>query len=511
MLKFDLLKWLGCAVFFYSAGIHAQEDVASNPEMGDAAESENASADTSAPEMSSVDERATVVDSNNGENRDVAVDRDTGGNSGNSMDTDTGVDSGDAVVDAEGDGDDADVQNEKSGKEKSGKDEESQFPFFKKLMKKSRRDVAARLFGYYKITDKPDVPRRFELDTARLNLSWRYGRAVEAAIEYDFAGLVKRDSDGVEIRDGLRDAYIRLEPVRWLGFQMGHFKKPFSRLELTSRRKLPTISRGEANDYALGFLDYGGRDIGAMISGRLIKSIKLEYAASVFNGGGIDNVYMGTDSLDYVFRLESRPLDWLSVGASFSARVIDEDDFEEFFDASDYEGLVDDDFPDWLVPDNQEFSLAVFSREYNWLAGTHVMGELDLELRFGGFEAVVETMLGENWWFKESPYLWSISSLLSYRFPLFEGAMAVEPVLFAELLHIEDPDWTWRVRMVELNPGVNVHFGKDVRLMIHGQLIWTQGVEADIDEAPLSGFWPGEWPGAFADSKTLFIQVGFAN
>lgn len=490
MLKIDLLKWLGCAVFFYSAGIHAQEDVAVNPEVADPAESE----DASASDMTSVDENVAVVDSNNGEGRDVAVDRDAG------------ADNDDTAADAGTDADDVDAQNEKSGK-----DEESKFPFFKKLMKKSRRDVAGRLFGYYKITDKPDVPRRFELDTARLNLSWRYGRALEAVIEYDFAGLVKRESDGVELRDGLRDAYIRIEPVRWFGFQMGHFKKPFSRLELTSRRKLSTISRGEANDYALGFLDYGGRDIGAMISGRLIKSIKLEYAASVFNGGGIDNVYMGTDSLDYVFRLESSPLDWLSVGASFSARVVEEDDFEEFFDASDYEGLTDPDFPDWLTAGNADYALLRFTDEYKWLAGTHVMGELDLELRFGGFEAVVETMLGENWWFEDSPYLWSISSLLSYRFPLFEGAMAVEPVLFAGLLHIEDPDWAWRVRMVELNPGVNVHFGEDVRLMIHGQLIWTQGVEADIDEAPLRGFWPGEWPGAFADSKTLFIQVGFAN
>jgi hypothetical protein len=500
MRKFDVLKWLGCAVFFYSAGIHAQDDVTSNPEVADAADSENASADTAGPGITSADESAEVVDSNSGE------DREAGGNSDNSMDADTGVDSGDTVADAAGDADDADVQNEKSGK-----DEESEFPFFRKLMKKSKRDVAARLFGYYKITDKPDVPRRFELDTARLNLSWRYGRALEAVVEYDFAGLVKRESDGVEIRDGLRDAYIRIEPVRWFGFQMGHFKKPFSRLELTSRRKLSTISRGEANDYALGFLDYGGRDIGAMISGRLIKSIKLEYAASVFNGGGIDNVYMGTDSLDYVFRLESRPLNWLSVGASFSARVVEEEDFEEFFDATDYEGLQDPDFPDWLSTGNPDYALLRFTDEYKWLAGTHVMGELDLELRFGGFEAIVETMLGENWWFEESPYLWSISSLFSYRFPLFEGAMAVEPVLFAELLHIEDPDWAWRVRMVELNPGVNVHFGEDVRLMIHGQLIWTQGVEADIDEAPLRGFWPGEWPGAFADSRTLFIQVGFAN
>ena len=404
------------------------------------------------------------------------------------------------------------TDDQKQSVEKKKKKEQSDKPgFLQALTEKSKRSVKARVFGFYRFSNEEGHQNQFEIDSARFNLSFKYDRFLEAAIEYDFAGLVDDD----EVKDGLRDAYIRIEPLRAFGIQLGQFKKPFSRLELTSRKRLPTISRGETNDYALGFLHFGGRDVGAMVSGRLIKKIKLEYYAGIFNGTGTDNVEPASASLDYVFRLESKPVKWLEVGVAASAHTVRKADFKEFFDPYAYEGLDDDDFPSWVnnttVPGYEEYAMASFTSTYPWLAGRHWMGEFDFELDFGRFEAVFEMAMGQNWWFEKSPYLWSMTGLISYKFPLFGGAMAIEPAVFAEMLHIEDEDWTWRVRMLQLTPGVNIHFGDDVRLMIHGQLARTTGVEADIDEAPLAGFWPGEWPGDFKGYKNLFIQLGFAN
>lgn len=392
-------------------------------------------------------------------------------------------------------------------KKEDSTDLASSNPFLKKLKKKTKRRIKARMFAHYELSDKRDAPNHFELGVARVNFYWSQGRVFDAVLKYDFANLI----DGDEVKDGLKDAYLRLEPVRWAGVQVGQFKKPFSRIELTSRKKLPSFSRGESNDYISDFLHYGDRDLGVMLSGRLVKKIKLDYAAGVFNGGGPGTEKLGEGSKDVAFRLDLKPTKWLGLGASASARIIKEEDLEIVFDASDYAGLVDNDFPLWLNPEDQEASMAGFVSAYPWLTGTHWMGEIDAAVEFGGFGAMVEMSLGENWWFEQSPYLWSVATIMSYQFSIAHDRMAIEPTLMAESMHIEDASWTWRVRLIQVAPGVNVHFGKNLRLMIHGEWIKTTGTEADIDEAPLLGFWPGEWPGAFVDSKSLYVQLGFAN
>lgn len=369
--------------------------------------------------------------------------------------------------------------------------EQKEPKFFRKLKEESKTEIKTRLFGYYMFTDREGVQNQFVLDTARLNFIAKQGRFLEAVLKYDFSNTV----NGHDVEDGVRDAYVRVEPVRAFGVQMGQFKKPFGGLELTSRGKLPSITRGEANDY-VEFLHYGGRDVGAMISGRLIKKIDLNYYAGIFNGDGPGNPDLVTPSLDYAFRLESEPLKWLEVGVAASAHAIRKEEIAE----------VDKDF----TPGTPE--------DYAWISGRHWMGELDIKFDVGNFEAIIETTLGQNWWFKESPYLWSLAAVLNYKFPLFGGAMAIEPVLFAEMLDIEDENWAWRVRLMQLAPGLNVHFGDNVRLMIHGQLAKTIGKESDFYDSELDDViietdldWPGGWPGEFTGYKNLFIQLAFAN
>ncbi|MBN2527033.1 MAG: hypothetical protein JXR76_11620 [Deltaproteobacteria bacterium] len=419
-------------------------------------------------------------------------------------------------AESEENGAEGDKDGEK-GKKKKKKVQNDAPRFIKKLSNKSKREIKGRVFAYYQFSDREGKHNRLVLDVARLNLAWRYGRVAEAVLKYDFAGLVRNE----EIKDGLRDAYVRIEPAKFFGLQMGQFKKPFSRIELTSRGKLSAFSRGAANSYAVGFLGFGDRDLGLMVSGRLIKHIKLDYFAGIFNGVAENGIDVKSSSFDYTFRLEASPAKWLELGAAASAHRVTKNDFGEFFDASEYEELDDNDFPDWINPDErlvfgsyQEYALKNFKLEYPWLSGTHWMGEVDAELEFGDFCALIEFMGGQNWWFKYSPWLWSITTLFSYKIPLFDGVMAVEPVFFAELLNISDDDWAWRARMLQLSPGVNVHFGDDFRLMVHGQITRTKpgsDAEDEINEAGLAGFWPGEWPGSFESANAIYIQLGFAN
>lgn len=381
--------------------------------------------------------------------------------------------------------------------------------FFKKITKESKRSIRARLFASYKLSDEPGDSNHFDIESARLNFSWTQADVLKGVLKYDFSNII----DGDEVKDGLRDLYVQIQPVPWIGLQFGQFKKPFSQLELTSRSKLSTVTRGESNGYMVDFLHYGGRDLGAMLQGRLVEKIKFDYAIGVFNGNGPSNAKMENRSKDFVARLDMRPVKWLSLGTSISAHRIETNDLESFFDPEDFADLIDDDFPDYLNPFSPDAVAAMegFKQEYDWLTGTHWMGELDAKFKRKRFEALVEVTLGQNWWFKESPYIWSVSALLNYEFRFKNGAIALEPVLLGELMHIEDETWTWRARMLQVVPGVNLHFGKNIRLMVQGQFVRTQGGEADFDEANRLGFWPGEWPGSFISSSALLVQLAYAN
>ena len=68
----------------------------------------------------------------------------------------------------------------------------------------------------------------------------------------------------------------------------------------------------------------------------------------------------------------------------------------------------------------------------------------------------------------------------------------------------------WRARMWSLVPGVNLHIGKHVRVMLNGEFVLTEGSESDIDGAPWENLWPNEWPGNWAESKRLLLQLAFS-
>jgi len=45
-----------------------------------------------------------------------------------------------------------------------------------------------------------------------------------------------------------------------------------------------------------------------------------------------------------------------------------------------------------------------------------------------------------------------------------------------------------------------------LRLMIQGEIVFTNGTHAYFKETPRKGFWPGEWPDDFEPSTALSVQ-----
>ncbi|MFC1611938.1 porin, partial [Myxococcota bacterium] len=143
---------------------------------------------------------------------------------------------------------------------------------------------------------------RFEIRRARVEadvhpLSW-----LRAQVDLDAAKA-----------PALRDAFVETHIAPWLELRIGLTKKPFSRIETTSSRRLPLCERGIVNERVIddNNLEFGGRDIGLLAKGRVGD---LRYAAGLFNGSGrATEVDSGKDAL---LRLRYNPIRTLQLGLS---------------------------------------------------------------------------------------------------------------------------------------------------------------------------------------------------
>lgn len=126
----------------------------------------------------------------------------------------------------------------------------------------------------------------------------RFG--AEVTVDDWLFGKIEPEFAGGELR--LADAYVALELHPAATLRVGHFKRPFSLLELTSSTRLLPIERGvrirgldellearaaggPAGEHyeILSELGYVGRDVGASLAGRVGR---FGYEAGVFNGRG---------------------------------------------------------------------------------------------------------------------------------------------------------------------------------------------------------------------------------
>jgi phosphate-selective porin OprO/OprP len=113
----------------------------------------------------------------------------------------------------------------------------------------------------------------------------------------------------------LKDAYIDVHYFPEARFRMGQYKAPFSWEALLSHKYLDFVD----TSIAVNNTRFGGRDIGAMLHGKLLGNM-LEYQLAVLNGSG-ENTGDNNSEKDLDARLVLRPFsktdNWLVSGMQF--------------------------------------------------------------------------------------------------------------------------------------------------------------------------------------------------
>jgi hypothetical protein len=305
--------------------------------------------------------------------------------------------------------------------------------------KKPKTKVRGLLRALWLLHDDDEVPvHEFRLASARVELDWKHAKLLEATVELDAA----QDS-GAPAWSALRDAYVRVKPLRELRIRAGQFKKPFSRLELRGRRKLRLIDRGITNAWIVEDLGYGERDIGVQLEGRVGDETSLSYRAGVFNGSGPNAREADLDgSKDFAARLELDHGGWLSLGMSGSHQRFDPE----------------------MTP---------------LLPRSGTMGEADFRLSLGRLRVLGEAMYGENQLSIDHAESWSALLLASYKIPLTRSwEMALEPVAKAEVLKIEHHVRDAHIWAATI--GANYHLGRRFRLMAQGEWIRPSANTLDL-------------------------------
>jgi hypothetical protein len=365
-------------------------------------------------------------------------------------------------------------------------------------------EAKKNLFLNYTLESKGDrIEHGFQIDRARIDLQLEGWQMLEVLLEYDFADVL----DGRRVLDGIGDAVVSLQPAREFGVSAGHFKRPGGAVDTLSRRKMPVIGRGGANKYLCEHLMFGDRDFGLMVSGRIgAKYPRFEYAAGAFNGLGPMGDIRPAGFIEPAARVSFSPAKWLEAALFASMKTIDDDTLGLAFDPGDFLFRTDRDYPDYM---NQPVEQARegFNAEHGWMKGNRWMTGADVRLKKKGVFALVEGELAQNWWYRYSPWVWSVAALVSYTHE-FDTKMrfALEPVAMIDLLTVADGDFRWQSRLWTLQAGLNIHLTDVLRLMIQGEFIFTNGTDAYFDETPRKGFWPGEWPGDFEPSTALSVQ-----
>ena len=324
-----------------------------------------------------------------------------------------------------------------------------------KLDKKAKLRVGARIHTLWTNTNEAESPENaFGIDMARVKFDWRQGKLVRGVLQLDVDQLQKSASKTAV----LRDAYVKVAPMQYLQFRMGQFKRPFSRVELRSRGRLETIHRGVSNAWLIEELEYGERDLGFQVEGRLGENDLVEFAAGVFNGSGKNTVEEDPDgSKDFVGRVELRPLDLLSLGINGSYKQL-------------------------APPASTHHSWP----ESAWAAGG------DFRIKAGDFRILGEGLFGQNHLHSSTEYVidkglfpdfynesvadtWSGLLMLTYKHKVSEKwRLAVQPVVKAEYLVPDDSLGDGLVMdacVWAFTPGVNLFIGRHVRVMFNGEIV----------------------------------------
>ena len=177
--------------------------------------------------------------------------------------------------------------------------------------------LTGRIQPQFNTSSADSVGSTFEMRRARIGVELLIDGWIEGRAEWNFA-------HGARLEDG----FVNLALDDRFQLQAGQFKKPFSRLELTSSSRIVPIERGlrirglDQNAEHYGLLEdnaYVGRDLGAQVHGALGP---VGYALGVFNGTD-QNARDANDAKSYAGRLTVKPFAApFEIGAGASYRDV---------------------------------------------------------------------------------------------------------------------------------------------------------------------------------------------
>ena len=173
-------------------------------------------------------------------------------------------------------------------------------------------EVGARLIaGAEWITTHPsdeqeenDSRQPFFLKQARVKLRARLTDRIYMSFSADLEG-----------KPPIRSAFLDAKFKRYLRLRVGRFKRPISRIELTSVGDLPFPDRGIFNASLIERAGWGDRALGLMVHGK-VKRPKLRYYLALMNAAPTIDVddLQRLRGVDLLARVEYRPLRSLSIG-----------------------------------------------------------------------------------------------------------------------------------------------------------------------------------------------------
>lgn len=335
----------------------------------------------------------------------------------------------------------------------SAADTESKDESKQKAKKDYDVDVDARLVtGARLISEEPAIDsegsaaglpvRRgsLSLRQARVGIDARYRDVLRIRTTLELSDLLEKPKPGMVLRNAWANVRIRD------AFQIraGHFKRPYSRLELRGFSSIPFIGRGLFNSIAVEDLGWGDRALGIMLWGDLEPAQpgldRLRWQLSVTNNA----VSGAPHGFDAHARLTYDPTDWLSIGANGTFKSVQDP-------------LADEESCRSTWKRGSGCRLSVFA------AGGDVAFDIE------GLYASVEVNLAQDWLYAdESP--WMLGALGYARYDIEVGKQTrLQPVVFGELV---DSNMRYgESEAVRAGAGFNILFTKHLRIMPQGEFV----------------------------------------
>jgi len=300
--------------------------------------------------------------------------------------------------------------------------------------------LRGRLQGRWQVenesADSDNWSETFILRRARVDGRWEPENWLRLVAELDL-------SDGVRPKD----AYARLQPHELLGITAGQFKKPFSRLKMSSPFDLVIPERGLLDRFAVAstqYGGYGGRDIGIMLSGTYKGPIKLTYYLGAFNNPLDEESY----HRDYVGRLEVRIIKGLILAGNIN--------YKRYEDA-----LRIDSGDGFLVGGDLRWTIDDFRLQLEGAWGDNL-----------GTEDAVAYFVH----IAEGNKLVGAHSIVSYRFKL-DKSLALIPAFMAEVFNhnLQEGDNT----AVRLAAAVNLDILQYIRVVVSAEGVLRKARQTD--------------------------------